>query len=85
MYCDEWCLTDKEVERINLENAANPEEADEVEEVTADEMAVKGYYVVAGIARHEYTQGWIFVTIWDGDGLSEATLEPILALIQVGR
>ena len=51
---DEWCLSDREVERIDLENAANPEESDELEAMTADEMAVDGYYVVAGVARHEY-------------------------------
>ena len=79
---DEWCPSDIEVERIGLENAANPEEADELEEMTADEMAVDGYYVVAGIARHAYKQGWKFLTLWDGYGLSEATLEPISALIQ---
>ena len=28
-------------------------------------MAVDGYYVVAGIARHEYKQGWKFLTLWD--------------------
>ena len=50
---DEWRLSNSEVERIDLENAASPEEADELEEMTADEMAVDGYYVVAGIARHE--------------------------------
>ena len=54
---DEWRLFDREVERINLENAAHPEVADELKEMTADEMAVDGYYVVAGIARHEYKQG----------------------------
>ena len=27
-------------------------------------MAVDGY-VVAGIARHEYKQGWKFLTLWD--------------------
>ena len=48
---DEWHLCDKEVERINPENAANPEEVDELEKMTADEMAVNGYYVVASIAR----------------------------------
>ena len=42
-------------------------------------MAVDGYYVVAGIARHEYKQGWKFLTLWDGYGLSEATWEPISA------
>ena len=43
---DEWRLSNSEVERIDLENAASPEEADELEEMTADEMAVDGYYVV---------------------------------------
>ena len=70
---DEWRLGDSEVERINLENAASPEEAEELEERTADEMGVDGYYVVAGIARHEYKQGWKFLTLWDGYGLSQAT------------
>ena len=78
---DEWRLSDSEVERIDLENSASPEEADELEETTADEMAVDGYYVVAGIARHEYKQGWKFLTLWDGYGLSEATWEPMSAFI----
>ena len=77
---DEWRLSDSEVERIDLQNAASPEEADELEEMTADEMAVDGYYVAAGIARHEYEQGWKFLTLGDGYGLSEATWEPMSAL-----
>ena len=79
---DEWRLSDSEVERIDLENASSPEEADKLEEMTADEMAVDGYYVVAGIAPHEYKQGWKFLTLWDGYGLSEATWEPMSAFIQ---
>ena len=71
---DEWGLSDSEVER--------PEEADELEEMTADEMAVDGYYVVAGIARHEYKQGWKFLTLSGGYGLSEVTREPMSAFIQ---
>ena len=63
---DEWRLSDREVERIDLEKASNPEEADKLEEMTADEMTVHGYYVVAGIARHEYKQGWKFLILWDG-------------------
>ena len=79
---DEWRLSNSEVGRIDLENAASPEEADELEEPTADEMAVHRNYVVAGIARHEYKQGWKFPTLWDGYGLSEATCEPMSAFVQ---
>ena len=60
---DEWRLSDSEVQRINLENAASPEEADEIKEMTTDEMAVDGYYVVAGIACHEYKEGWKLLTL----------------------
>ena len=79
---DEWRLSDREVERIDLETAANPEETDELEEMTADEMAVDGHYMVAGIARQEYKHGWTCLTLWDGYGLSEATWEPMSAFIQ---
>ena len=79
---DEWRLCNSEVERIDLENAASAEEGDELEVMTADEMEVDGYYVVAGIARHEYNQVWNFLTLWDGYGLSEATWEPMSAFIQ---
>ena len=79
---DEWRLSNSEVECIDLENAASPQEADELKEMTADEMAVDGYYVVAGIARHEYKQGRKYLTLWDGYGLFEATWEPKSAFIQ---
>ena len=79
---DEWRLFDREAERIDLGNVANPEEAEELEEMTADEMAVNGFYVVAGIARHEYKQGWRFLTLRNRYGLSEANLGPMSAFIQ---
>ena len=71
-----------ELPKIPTYLPASPEEADELEEMTADEMAVDGYYVVAGIARHEYKQGWKFLTLRDGYGLSEATWEHMSAFIQ---
>ena len=43
---DGWGLSEGDVERIELEGAANPEEADELEEMTADKTAVDDYYVV---------------------------------------
>ena len=76
---DEWRLSDKEVEKLDAQNAASPEEADELEEMIAEEMAVDGYHVVAGIARHEYKHGWKFLTLWEGYGVSEATWEPMYA------
>ena len=79
---DEWRLSDSQIERIDLEKAAGPEEADKLEGMTAYEMAVDGYYVVAGIARYDYKQGWKFLTLWDGYGLPEATWEPMSAFIQ---
>ena len=78
----EWRLSDSGVKRIDLENAASPEETDKLEEMTAAEMAVDGYYVVADIARHKYRQGWKFPTLWDGYGLTEATPEPMSAFMQ---
>ena len=48
-----------------------------------DPPLCSGYnYVAAGIARHEYKQGWKFLTLWDGYGLSEASWEPMSAFIQ---
>ena len=79
---NEWRLSDKEVEKIDLQNAASPEEADELEVKTTEGMAVDEYYVVAGIARHEYIQGWKFLIVSEGYGVSEATGEPMSAFIQ---
>ena len=79
---DELRLNDSEVVRMDLENAASPEEADELEEMTPDEMAVDGYYEVARIVRHEYKQRWKFLTLWDRYELSEAAWEPMSAFIQ---
>ena len=63
---EELRLSDSQVERIDLENAASPEKADALEQMTAAEMAMDGYYVVAGIARHEYKHGWNILTLSDG-------------------
>ena len=79
---DVWRLSDGEFERINAETAVNPEEADKLKGMTADEMAVDGYYVVAGIARHEYKKVWKLLTLRDCFGPSDATCEPMSAFIQ---
>ena len=82
MSWDGWRLSSSKVERIDLENAASPDDADELEEITADETAVDGYCMVAGIARHEYKQGWKCLTKRDCYGLSEVTWKPMSAFIQ---
>ena len=50
---DKWRLSHEEVKKIDLQTAASPQEADELEKITTEEMAVDGYYVVTGIARDE--------------------------------
>ena len=82
---DEWRLSNKEVEKVYLQSAASLEEADELEGMTAEEMAVDGYYVVPRIARREYKQGWKFLTLWQGYVVSEATTETMSAFIQPDR
>ena len=79
---DGWRLSDREVERIGPKNAANPEDAEKLEHMTADEMAVDGYCVVAGISCLEFKQGSKFLTLQDCYGLSEATWEPMFAFTQ---
>ena len=41
------------MEKIDLQNAASPKEADNLDAMTAENMAVDGYYIVAGIVRRE--------------------------------
>ena len=43
---EEYRLSDRKVERMDVENAAHPEEADKLEKMTADEMAVDCYYLM---------------------------------------
>ena len=43
---DEWHMSDKEVEKMDLQNVVSPEEPDEMREMTTEEMAVDGYNVV---------------------------------------
>ena len=79
---DKSRLSDKEVERIDLENATNPEEADELEEVTTmrwQSMATTWLQVLLATSINRVGN---FLTLWNGYGLSEATWEPMSAFVQ---
>ena len=45
-------------------------------QLNADEQLAQGFYKVQGILRHDYKQGWRFLTLWEGFSASEATWEP---------
>ena len=56
-------MTDKEVEKPDPENAATPQEADQLEEMTADEMAVdlrrpKQVHICTGVVRNINRKIW---------------------------
>ena len=46
LFWDDRRSSDSEVERIDVEIATDPKKADKMEEMTANEMAVDGYYLV---------------------------------------
>ena len=45
-------------------------------------MVITWLQVLLATSSDEYEQGWKFLTLWDGYGLSEATWEPTSAFIQ---
>ena len=58
------------------------EEAEEVSaavQMTEDEQKAQGFYNVEAILRHDYKQGWRFLTKWEGFSASETTWEPTRA------
>ena len=78
---DKSHLSDRQVERIDLENATNPEEADELEEVTTmrwQSMATTSLQVLLATSINRVGN---FLTLWNGYGLSEATWEPMSAFV----
>ena len=48
----------------------------ELPDMNAEEMAEEGFYLVKSVIRHCYRQGWLFLTLWEGFGVEEATWEP---------
>ena len=65
-----------------MRKASLPEEVNKLVQLMAKEMAVDGYYAVAGMARPDHKPGSKVLTLWDGQGLFEATWEPISAFMQ---
>ena len=47
----------------------------------AEEMAPEGFYLVKSVLCHCYCQGWRFLTLWEENGVDEATWESCLAFL----
>ena len=49
--------------------------------MNAEEMAKEGFYLVKSVIGHHYRQGWLFLTLWEGFGVEEATWECFSAFV----
>ena len=78
-----------DVHEILDDDQAPPEEDDqgnggEPIEMTKDEMELDVFFNVEDILKHKFSQGWRFLTHWEGFPISDATWEPIKSFIQPG-
>ena len=79
---EEWELNDEEIAALDLQGAASPLEVEgDLPDMTAEEMAKEGFYLVNSVIRHRYCQSWRFLTLWEGFGVEEATWEPFSAFV----
>ena len=79
---EEWELNDEEIAALDFQGAASPMEVEgELPDMNAEEMAKEGFYLVKSVIRHRYRQGWRFLTLPEGFGVKEATLEPFSAFV----
>ena len=79
---EEWELNDEEIAALDLQGAASLMEGEgELPGMNAEEMAKEGFYLVKSVLRHRYCQGWRLLTLWEGFGVEEATLEPFSAFV----
>ena len=49
--------------------------------MNAEEMAKECFYLMKLVIQHRYRQGWRFITLWEGFGVGEATLQPFSAFV----
>ena len=79
---EEWELTDEEIGALDLQGAASPMEVEgKLPDMNAEEIAKGASYLVKSVIRQRYSQGWRFLTLWEGFGVEEATLEPFSAFV----
>ena len=79
---EEWEQNTEEIAALDLQGAASPMEVEgELPELNAEEMAKEGFYLVKSVIRNRYRQGWLFLTLWEGFGVEEATWEPFSAFV----
>ena len=53
----------------------------ELPDMSAEEMAKEGFYMVKYIIRHRYCQGWQLLTLWEWFGVEEPTWESFSAFV----
>ena len=79
---EEWAQNDEEVAAQELQGAASPNEVEETLcDRNAEELAKEGFYLVTSIPHHCYYQGWRFLTLWEGYGEDEATMDACSAFL----
>ena len=78
----EWELNDEEMAALDLEGSTSPMEVErELPNMNAKEIAEEDFYLVKSVIRNRYCQGCRFLTLWEGFGVEEATLEPFSAFV----
>ena len=50
--------------------------------MTLDERVEAGFFIVDRIVKHQYRQGYRFLTAWEGYPINEATWEPVASFVQ---
>ena len=79
---EEWELKDEEIAALDLQGAASQMEVErELPDMSGEEMAKEGFYLVKSVLRHRYRPGWRFLTLWEGFGVEEATSKPFSAFV----
>ena len=62
-------------------NSDSESEEAPVIEMTPAEMQKQGFFEIQAVVKHQYRQGWRFLTVWKGYPLAEASWLPMSAFV----